>query len=68
MSLLDKLKGKAKETAGGTTGSDSLREEGQAQQRKADEESRADTARREAELHEQRAERHEDDERRRQGT
>lgn len=68
MGLFDKLKGKAKETAGGATGSDSLREEGQAQQRKSDEELRAFQAERSAEEHRRAAERHERDESRRQGT
>jgi uncharacterized protein YjbJ (UPF0337 family) len=68
MSEIEKLKGKAKETVGGLTGSDSLREEGQAQQLKAEEELRAEEARRRAEQHEQRAELHERAERDRQGT
>jgi uncharacterized protein YjbJ (UPF0337 family) len=68
MGALDEAKGKAKETVGTVTGSDDLREEGQAQQRKADEEQRAERARATAEAHEERAERHEHNEQSHQGT
>lgn len=68
MGLFDKLKGKAKEAAGGAAGSDSLREEGQAQQRKTDEELRASEAQQTADEHRRQAERHEREESRRQGT
>jgi uncharacterized protein YjbJ (UPF0337 family) len=68
MSEIEKLKGKAKDTVGALIGSDSLREEGQAQQLKAEEKLRAEEARRRAEQHEQRAELHERAERDRQGT
>lgn len=68
MSGSEELKGKAKEAAGGLTGSDSLREEGQSQQRKADEERKAEQARATAERHEQQAEGHERREERHQGT
>jgi uncharacterized protein YjbJ (UPF0337 family) len=68
MSETEKLKGKAKEAVGGLTGSDSLREEGQAQQLKAEEELRAAEARQRAERHERRAEEHARAEAERQGT
>lgn len=68
MGLFDKLKGKAKEAAGAASGSDSLREEGQAQQHKSDEELRAFQAEETAAEHRRAAERHEREEHRRQGT
>jgi uncharacterized protein YjbJ (UPF0337 family) len=68
MSETEKLKGKAKEAVGGLTGSDGLREEGQAQQLKAEEQLRATEARRRAERHERRAEEHARAEAERQGT
>jgi uncharacterized protein YjbJ (UPF0337 family) len=64
----EEVKGKVKETVGGLTGSDSLREEGQSQQRKAEQEEKADQARAEAERHEERAEVFESNEERHQGT
>ncbi|HTF50201.1 MAG TPA: CsbD family protein [Pseudonocardia sp.] len=68
MGGFEEVKGKAKETVGGLTGSDSLREEGQSQQRKAEQEEKADQARAEAERHEERAEAFESNEERHQGT
>jgi uncharacterized protein YjbJ (UPF0337 family) len=68
MGAFEEAKGKAKEAVGSVTGSDELREEGQAQQRKADEERRAERARTDAERHETRAETHERSEEHRQGT
>jgi uncharacterized protein YjbJ (UPF0337 family) len=68
MGAFEEAKGKAKEAVGSVTGSDDLRTEGQAQQRKADEEQRAERARLDAERHEDRAEAHERAEERRQGT
>lgn len=62
------IKGKAKEAVAGVTGSDSLRAEGQLQQRKAEQERKADEARAEAERHEERAEAFERTEERHQGT
>jgi uncharacterized protein YjbJ (UPF0337 family) len=53
---LEELKGKAKEMAGSLTGSDGLREEGQAQQHKAAEEQRAANAQQVADKHVERAE------------
>jgi len=64
----EEVKGKAKEAVGGLTGSDSLREEGQSQQRKAEQEEKANKARAEAERHEERAEAYERTEERHQGT
>jgi uncharacterized protein YjbJ (UPF0337 family) len=63
----NELKGTAKEAAGSATGSDDLRAEGQARQRKAEEEEQARDAERDAEEHARRAERHEREERRHQG-
>lgn len=68
MSGLEETKGKLKEAAGSVTGSDGLRHEGQSQQRKSAEEEKADQARLEAEKHENRADGHENAERRHQGT
>jgi uncharacterized protein YjbJ (UPF0337 family) len=53
---LEELKGKAKEAVGNLTGSDGLRDEGQAQQHKAAEQQRADNAQEVADQHAQRAE------------
>jgi uncharacterized protein YjbJ (UPF0337 family) len=64
----EEVKGKAKEAVGGVTGSDSLRAEGQSQQRKAEQEEKADQAHAEAERHEERAEAFERTEERHQGT
>jgi uncharacterized protein YjbJ (UPF0337 family) len=66
--VLEEAKGKAKEAVGGVSGSNDLRDEGQAQQRKAGEEDKAEQARLEAEKHESKAEGHEGAERRHQGT
>lgn len=64
----EEVKGKAKEAVGSVTGSDDLRQEGQSQQRKADEEDKAERARLEAEKHEDKAEGHEAVEREHQGS
>lgn len=53
---LDGLKGKAKEALGDVTGSDGLREEGQAQQHKEAERERAANAQHVADEHAERAE------------
>jgi uncharacterized protein YjbJ (UPF0337 family) len=53
---LDELKGKAKEAVGNLTGSDGLRDEGQAQQHKAAEQRLAQDAQEVADWHTQRAE------------
>jgi uncharacterized protein YjbJ (UPF0337 family) len=66
--LLDMLKGKAKEAAGAKRGDESLRREGQAQQRKADHLWKARQARLDAKKHEENARRHEREERSHQGT
>jgi uncharacterized protein YjbJ (UPF0337 family) len=68
MSMTDRLKGKAKEAVGSVTGSDGLREEGLAQQRKASEMEKAELARKDAERHGKLAEGHEASERDKQGT
>jgi uncharacterized protein YjbJ (UPF0337 family) len=68
MGAFEEAKGKAKEAVGSVTGSDDLREEGQAQQLKGEEERRAEQARIEAERHEGRADTHEQAEARRQGS
>ena len=68
MGVFDDAKGKAKEAVGSVTGSDDLRAEGLAQQRKSDEETRAERARLEAERHEEQAAAHEEKEQRRQGS
>ncbi|MGQ0483586.1 MAG: CsbD family protein [Pseudonocardia sp.] len=68
MGAFEDVKGKAKEAAGSATGSDDLRAEGQAQQRKSNEEDKAEHARLEAEKHEAKAEGHESTERKNQGT
>jgi uncharacterized protein YjbJ (UPF0337 family) len=51
----EELKGKAKEFVGNLTGSDGLRAEGQAQQHKAAEEQRAESAQQVADRHAERA-------------
>jgi uncharacterized protein YjbJ (UPF0337 family) len=68
VSAFEEAKGKAKEATGSLTGSDDLREEGQAQQRKSEEERKAEDAQAEAEKHADRAERHENAESRHQGS
>ena len=68
MGALDQAKGKAKEAAGSVTGSDDLRQEGHAQQRKADEQEKAAEAQAEADKHEKKAQGHEGVERKHQGT
>jgi uncharacterized protein YjbJ (UPF0337 family) len=68
MGIADESKGKLKEAAGSVTGSDDLREEGQAQQRKGQQEEKAAEARATAEAHERKAESFERAERDRQGT
>lgn len=68
MGAFDEAKGKVKEGVGGLTGSDEMREEGQAQQRKGAEEEKAAEARRTADAHEHRAAEHRDAEQDRQGT
>jgi uncharacterized protein YjbJ (UPF0337 family) len=68
MGIADEAKGKLKETAGSVTGSDDLREEGQAQQQKGRQEEKAAQARATAEEHEQEAKKSEHAERRHQGT
>ncbi|HEX8761162.1 MAG TPA: CsbD family protein [Pseudonocardiaceae bacterium] len=55
MGIADETKGKFKEAAGSVTGSDDLRQEGQAQQRKGQEEEKAAEARATAEAHERKA-------------
>jgi uncharacterized protein YjbJ (UPF0337 family) len=68
MSMADRLKGKAKEAVGSVTGSDGLREEGLAQQRKASEMEKAELARKDAARHDELAQVHEQSERDKQGT
>jgi len=68
MGTADEAKGKLKEAAGSVTGSDHLREEGQAQQHKGHHENKAAEARMAAEKHEREAEGFEDEEQKRQGT
>ena len=68
MGIGDESKGKLKEAAGSVTGSDDLREEGQAQQHKGHQEQKAEDARATAEAHEQKAESFERAEQDRQGT
>jgi hypothetical protein len=65
---LKKLKERPRKAVGGVSGSNDLRDEGQAQQRKAGEEDKAEQARLEAEKHESKAEGHEGAERKHQGT
>ena len=62
---LEEIKGKAKEAVGSLSGSDGLREEGQAQQRKAAEQERAENAQGVADKHAKRAEELSADERQR---
>ncbi|MDQ4031521.1 MAG: CsbD family protein [Actinomycetota bacterium] len=62
----DKIKGKVKEAVGSVTGSDHLRKEGQAEQRKGLHEQKAAEARAVAEKHEREAEFLEDEKRARQ--
>ena len=68
MGSAEEAKGKLKEAAGSVTGSDDLRQEGQAQQHKGRQEQKAADARAVAEKHEREAEAFEDEERSRQGT
>jgi uncharacterized protein YjbJ (UPF0337 family) len=68
MGALDEAKGQAKEVVGSVTGSDDLREEGQAQQHKADQKEQAASARAEAREHEDKAGTHEHAERKHQGS
>jgi uncharacterized protein YjbJ (UPF0337 family) len=68
MGKADETKGKLKEMAGSVTGSDDLREEGQAQQHKGQQEQKAAEARATAEEHERKAETFERAERKHQGT
>jgi uncharacterized protein YjbJ (UPF0337 family) len=51
--MFEEVKGRAKEAAGSVTGNDDMREEGQAQQRKAD--AQRDVAKKEAEAEKARA-------------
>jgi uncharacterized protein YjbJ (UPF0337 family) len=62
---LEELKGKAKEMMGSITGSDGMREEGQAQQHKAAEQQRAANAQQVADKHADRAQEISADERER---
>jgi uncharacterized protein YjbJ (UPF0337 family) len=66
--FLDTLMGKAKEVVGAKRGDESLRQEGQAQQRKADRQSKAMQARLDAKRHEEGARLHEREEGFHQGT
>ncbi|MDQ4103356.1 MAG: CsbD family protein [Actinomycetota bacterium] len=68
MGTADETKGKLKEAAGSVTGSDDLRQEGQAQQHKGQQEDKAAEARATAEEHERQAESFERAEENRQGT
>jgi uncharacterized protein YjbJ (UPF0337 family) len=68
MGTTDETKGKLKEAAGSVTGSDDLRQEGQAQQHKGQQEDKAAEARATAEEHERQAESFERAEENRQGT
>ena len=68
MSTADKAKGKIKEALGTLTGSDDLRKEGQAQQRKGHHLAQAVEAHGVAEKHEREVELFEHEERYRQGT
>jgi uncharacterized protein YjbJ (UPF0337 family) len=56
MGSAEETKGKLKEAAGSVTGSDDLREEGQAQQHKGQQEDKAAQARATADEHERQAE------------
>jgi uncharacterized protein YjbJ (UPF0337 family) len=64
---LDDAKGRLKEAAGSITGSDDLRKEGQAQQKKGQEEAQAEKLRAQAQAHEAKAEGAEDVEAKHQG-
>jgi uncharacterized protein YjbJ (UPF0337 family) len=68
MGSTEEAKGKLKEAAGSVTGSDDLRQEGQAQQRKGQQEEKAAEARGTADEHERQAESFERAERDHQGT
>jgi uncharacterized protein YjbJ (UPF0337 family) len=68
MGMADETKGKLKEAAGSVTGSDDLREEGQAQERKGQQEEKAAEAQATAEAHKRKAESFERVERGHQGT
>ena len=68
MGSAEEAKGKLKEAAGSVTGSDDLRKEGQAQQRKSQQEEKAAEARATAGEHERQAESFERAERDHQGT
>ena len=68
MGIADETKGKLKEAAGSVTGSDDLREEGQAQERKGQQQEKAAEAQATAEAHERKAESFERVERGHQGT
>jgi uncharacterized protein YjbJ (UPF0337 family) len=68
MGSAEEAKGKLKEAAGSVTGSDDLRQEGQAQQLKGQQEEKAADARAVADEHERKAETFERSERDHQGT
>ncbi|MBV9729601.1 MAG: CsbD family protein [Pseudonocardiales bacterium] len=68
MGSAEEAKGKLKEAAGSVTGSDDLRKEGHAQQRKGQQEQKAAEARATADEHERQAESAEHAERNHQGT
>jgi uncharacterized protein YjbJ (UPF0337 family) len=68
MAMADETKGKLKEAVGSVTGSDDLREEGQAQERKGQQQEKAAEAQATAEAHERKAESFERVERGHQGT
>jgi uncharacterized protein YjbJ (UPF0337 family) len=68
MGSAEEAKGKLKEAVGSVTGSDDLRKEGQAQQRKGQQEEKAAEARATADEHERQAESFEHAERDHQGT
>ena len=59
MGLLEEAKGKVKEAAGDITDNDSLKVEGEAQASKGAEERKETQARTEAQMHEKKAEMHE---------
>ena len=68
MGMADETKGKLKEAVVSVTGSDDLREEGQAQERKGHQEEKAAEAHATAEAHERKAESFERVEKGHQGT
>lgn len=68
MGVSDEAKGKLKEATGSITGSDDLRQEGQAQQEKSEHESEAAKKRAEADAADAKAEGAEDKEKGHQGT